>query len=289
MNLLHRLLWVLVLFPWLDVFFRSYLPGFVSSLWDEMFIVVILFFVWLYKRHESRALVIPTGIRWPFYAFLFFCVGSIVIHVVPLAVSIDAMRVVFQSMFFILLTMYTLEEERRVDQFMNLLIVSTVLISFYGMYEYAFKVESTRWEHTKDKDNFRIISIMSNPNALAGYLNMMLAFTTALVLFLKDKKLKLIYLVASLPIMVALMLTFSRGAWIAFVAMGIFYIWVWNKKWLLALPVLGAIAPFVMPAAVTSRFMKLFDKNYYKMSSEYGRISFWQEAIDKIYENPISG
>jgi len=289
MNLLHRLLWVLLLFPWLDLFLRTYLPSIVGSLWDEMFLIVILASVWYYKRHENRSIVIPTNVRWPFLVLLFFSVGSIVIHVVPIPVSVDAMRVAFQSMLFILLTMYTLDDEKRVDQFMNILIVSTLLISFYGIYEYIFKVESTRWRHDKDKDNFRIISIMSNPNALAGYLNMVLAFTTAFVLFLKDKKQKLIYFAASLPILLALMLTFSRGAWIAFVAMGVFYIWVWNKKWLLALPVIGAASPFILPDFVKNRIMKLFDPKYYEMSSEYGRIAFWKEAIAKIQENPFFG
>jgi O-antigen ligase len=291
-NLLHKLLWVLVLFPWLDLLFRATLPGFVSSLWDEIFIVVILLAVWVYKRHEPRYLAIPRNIQWPFYAFVLFCVGSIVIHVVPIPVAIDASRVVFQSMLFILLTMYTLEDEKRLHQFINALIISSVIIAIYGVIEYAFKIESPRWEHKKDTGTFRIISIMSNPNALAGYLNMILAFTTALVLFIQDRKMKLLYLLACVPLFLALLLTFSRGAWIAFVAMGIFYIWVWNKKWLLSLPVVAAIIPFIfdyLPSAITGRIMALFDPKYYQMSSEYGRISFWTEALIKMKNNPIFG
>jgi O-antigen ligase len=289
MTFLRGLLWLLVLFPWLDLGIRMILPGALSGLWDEVFLISIILAVYLFKGHENRLTVIPLNIRWAFYALLLFSVGSIVVNAVPLAVSIDALRVMYQPMLFILLTMYLLDDERLLDRFMQLMVVSAVLIALWGMIEYIFRIENTRWNHAKDRYQFRIVSIFSNPNALAGYLNMMLAFTGAFVLFLKDKKLRLLYLAASLPILAALLLTFSRGAWIGLLLMGIMYIWFWNKKWLLALPILGGLSPFILPSNVLNRIKALFDPEYYRMSSEYGRISFWTEAYNRMMDNPLFG
>lgn len=292
MDNLRRLLWILILFPWLDFILRTTLPGFISSLWDELFIVSILFTLFMVKRHEPRYLAIPKSVQWPFYTYLFFCLSSIVVNVVPLAVSIDIMRVVYQPVLFGLLTMYLLDDKKLLDRFMNIVIISAVLIAIVGLVQYVFQIEM-RWKAVqKDTGTFRIVSVFGNPNAFAGYLNMILAFTVPLVLFVKDKKTKLLYLAASLPIFAALLLTFSRGAWIGFFFMVVYVVWNWNKKWLLALPVLGAISPFAipyLPQAIVDRISALFDPEYFRMSSEYGRISFWTEALIKMKENPIFG
>lgn len=292
MDNLRRLLWILVLFPWLDFIFRVTLPGFISSLWDELFIIAILVSLFMVKRNEPRYLAIPKSVQWPFYTYLLFCVSSIVVNVVPLAVSIDIMRVVYQPILFGLLTMYLLDDKKILDRFMNVVIISAVVIAIAGLIQYVFKIE-LRWEAVqKDTSTFRVVSVFGNPNAFAAYLNMILAFTVPLFLFVKDKKAKLLYIAASLPIFAALLLTFSRGAWIGFFFMVIYVVWNWNKIWLLALPVLGVITPFAMPFlpdAIVKRVSALFDPQYYQMSSEYGRISFWTEALIKMKENPIVG
>lgn len=289
MNILYGLLYTLAIFPWLDFGIRLGLPSFIGSIWDELFLLTILIFIWIYKRNDNRYLAIPSTIRWPFYTFVIFSLASIIVHLVPISVSIDVLRVVFQPMLFALLTMYLLDDEELLDRFMKILIISTIIIAIIGIVQYIFQIESLRWEHKKDTEQFRIVSIFSNPNALGSYLNMMLSFTIAFFLFTKEKKKKLFYLAATAIIFLALLLTFSRGAWIGFFFMVIYLVWMWNKKWLLALPVLLAITPFVMPDSVINRFAKLFDPSYYQMSSEYGRIAFWLEALAKIKENPILG
>ncbi|GBF12293.1 O-antigen ligase [Tepidibacillus sp. HK-1] len=289
MKNLHRLLWILAIYPWLDFGIRLGLPSFIGSVWDDLFLLLIIVAVWFEKRNEPRYVAIPKYVQWPFYTFLFFSIGSIIVNVVPLSVSIDAGRVIFEPMLFALLTLYTLDDEEMIDRFIQILVISTVLIAIAGIIQYIFKIDSVRWEHKKDAEQFRIVSIFSNPNALAGYFNMILSFTVASFLFLKDKKQKIFYFLATIPILIALLLTFSRSAWIAFFVMAIFFVFRWNKWWLLALPVVGAIIPFVMPESVINRFAKLFDPTYYQMSSEYGRIAFWMAAFEKIKENPIFG
>lgn len=287
----QRLLWILALFPWFDFGIRVSLPSFIGSVWDDVFLLATLLVIWYIKRNQNeyRYTIIPNTIKWPFLIFLVFSLGSIVVNVVPLSVSFDVLRVVFEPMFYMLIGLYLFDDEKLRDRFINIMIVSTVLIAIIGIIQYVFQIESSRWHNSENSNQFRIISIFSNPNALGNYFNMILSFTIAFFLFTKEKKKKLLYLLVSLIIFMALLFTFSRGAWIAFFLMILFVVWVWNKKWLLILPVILAVVPFVMPNSVIERFSNLLDPSYYEMSSEYGRLSFWAGALDKLKDNPIFG
>ncbi len=286
---LKRLLWVLAIFPWLDFFIRISLPSIIGSTWDDLFLLLIIILLFIEKKQENRFIIIPKSVIWPFYTFLFFSISSIVIHVVPIPVSIDVLRVIYEPMLFGLITMYLLDDEQLVDRFIKIMIISSVFIAIAGILQYVFKIDSIRWMHKKDAAQFRIVSVFSNPNALASYFNMILSFTVSFFFLMRDKKKKLYYLLASIPIFLALLLTFSRGAWIAFFLMVVYMVWVWNKKWLLVIPVISVLMPFIMPDSIIARFAKLFDPKYYQMSSVYGRISFWTEALIKMKEHPLIG
>lgn len=289
MQNLRRLLWVIALFPWFDFVIRQTLPSAVSSTWDEILLLLCLGLVIVYKRSEPRYEFIPKDVIRLFAVFVFFAAASVIINVVPLAVSVDAVRVIFQPMLFAAVTMYLMDDEKTQKTFLRLLIVSTVLIAAFGIVQYILKLDLGLWKHAKDTGQFRITSIFSNPNALGSYFNMVLAFTVPAILFGRSIKGRLLCIGASGVIFVALLLTFSRSAWIAFVAMMLYFVFVWNKKWLLAVPVVAAAMPFVMPASVINRFANLLDPTYYQMSSEYGRLAFWGTALEKISENPLIG
>lgn len=286
---LRRLLWIIALFPWFDFVIRQALPSIVSSTWDELLLLACLGLLIVYKRREPRYQSIPRSVALPFALFVLCAAASVIINVVPLAVSIDAVRVIFQPMLFAAVTMYLMDDEDTRKIFFRLLVISTVLIAAFGVVQYILKLDLGLWKHAKDTGQFRITSIFSNPNALGSYFNMVLAFTVPTVLFGKDTRQRLLYIAVSGVIFVALLLTFSRSAWIAFVAMMLYFVFVWNKKWLLAVPVVAAATPFVMPDSVINRFSNLLDPTYYQMSAEYGRLAFWAAALEKIKENPLIG
>lgn len=286
------LVWMLALLPWIDYSIRGVFPSAIASTWDETFIIIILIAIYIFQclreEPQRRRNVIPQSLKWSFFVLIIFTAGSIVINAVPLAVSIDAVRVMFQPMLFIILTMFMLDNEELLDGFIRVLIGSTVIIALLGIVQYLLQVDTTRFIQ-KDGSEYRIISIFSNPNALGAYFNMILAFLVSLLLHSKGWRHKLFFLLFITPVAIGLLLTFSRGAWIAFAIMLIFAIGVYARKWLIAVGLLLVALPFAMPDSIVSRFMKLFDPEYLRLSSEYGRISFWRDAIEKTLHKPIFG
>ncbi len=292
MFVLTRLIWILALLPWIDYAIRGFFPAALASTWDESYLILILISLYFYQctREEPqyRKEIIPPTTKTAFFVLVFFTAGSIVINAVPLLTAIDAVRVTFQPMLFIMLTLFMMDNEELLDNFMRIIIASTILIALYGILQYAFKLDLSRWDRPPG-EAYRSISIFSNPNALAGYYNMILAFLLAFFLISKGWLKKTLYFLAIIPVFVGLLLTFSRGAWIAFFIMGLYALWVAGRKWLLALPLVLLAIPLAMPQGIIDRFLYLFDPEYFRLSSEYGRIAFWGEAIQHTINKPIFG
>ncbi|MDQ0338496.1 O-antigen ligase [Caldalkalibacillus uzonensis] len=285
MLLLQRLLWILILFPWLDFLLRYIFPDSISGLWDELFLFAIIIALWIYKKNENRFVVVPNYVKIPFLLYFIFCVSSMVIHVVPLAVAIDAMRVIYQPILFGLLTMYLSDNKMLLQRFFHWMYISAGIIAFLGIIEFVFQIDTSRWNHPSEQ--FRAVSIFSNPNAVAAFYNMMLAMLIPRILMHKQKR--WIYSGIAVILFIALLFTLSRGAWIAFCMMVLYVIWMCNKKWLLSIPIATLVLPFVLPKSIIQRIMVLFDPEYYQMSSEYGRIAFWKEALERMIDNPLFG
>lgn len=71
MQNLHRLLWVIALFPWFDFVIRQALPSVVASTWDEILLLVCLGLLIAYKRNEPRYEFIPKDVVRLFAVFVF--------------------------------------------------------------------------------------------------------------------------------------------------------------------------------------------------------------------------
>ena len=286
------LVWIVALLPWIDYAIRGVFPSALAGTWDEVLIILFLIAIYIYQclreEPQRRRDIIAPSIKYTFYILIIFTAGSIIINAVPLAVSFDAVRVMYQPMLFIILAMFTLDNEELLDSFIRVLIGSTVIIALLGIIQYALQLDTTRFVQ-KSGEQYRIISIFSNPNALGAYFNMVLAFLISFFLHSKGWRYKAFYTLLIIPIVIGLLLTFSRGAWIAFAVMVIFAVFVYAKKWLLALIPLVIALPFILPDSIINRFMNIFDPEYLRLSGEYGRIFFWRGAIEKTLDKPFFG
>ena len=177
-------LWPLAFFPWIDYLVRTvcdfhgfhFLPG---PVWDELFLVFCMVLV-LFGSRTGPGMPDRSGpVRWCFLTFVLACALSLSVNGVPFRMGVEALRVTFQPMLYALITMVLLRDEGLRDEFIKLIILSGVLIALAGLGQYALGIESRRWVNKPNMEQFRIVSIFANPNALAGYLNMVLAFSLA--------------------------------------------------------------------------------------------------------------
>lgn len=134
---------------------------------------------------------------------------------------------------------------------------------------------------------YRAGGTLGSPNVAAGYLSIALMLPASVLL----TKLALPYKgLAALALGlggVALILTFSRGGWVAFgLAMAILVLPAWRRGWLspgvpLAMAALAVLPPLVFPDALAARLSGEVADN--------GRIPLVQLAFRMIEQNPVLG
>lgn len=135
----------------------------------------------------------------------------------------------------------------------------------------------------------RAVSVFENPNVLATYLLLILPFAFYCTLHASYAKEKLLFRLATLSIIVCLVLTWSRGAWIAALAATVLFFLIYNKKNSRLLVVLCGLIPifsFMLPQSIVRRFTSIGDL---ADSSSLYRLYTWKGTWNAIKEYWLCG
>ena len=161
--------------------------------------------------------------------------------------------------------------------------------TFWGESLTQMVAEHSSWLVSIANQNyFRAISIFPDPHTFSLFLGMLIPVAFCLFLLSKQKK---IWLFSFLVILLADILTFSRGAYLGILFGLIFFIfnfWKQISGRRRAIIGLGIILFFLFSAAnpVSQRLISSFNL---KEGSNLGRIQMWEEAVMVISQKPIFG
>ncbi|HEY9645340.1 MAG TPA: IctB family putative bicarbonate transporter, partial [Chroococcidiopsis sp.] len=148
----------------------------------------------------------------------------------------------------------------------------------------------------------RVYSYLGNPNLLAAYLIPAVAFSAAAIFAWKNWTAKALALTMTLINSACLILTFSRGGWIAYVVAGFVFLLLLVHWFTIYLPrfwriwalpiVLGASAALVVVAVITvaplrDRVLSIFAGR--EDSSNNFRLNVWAAVKEMIRDRPILG
>lgn len=168
--------------------------------------------------------------------------------------------------------------------------VSAGLVALYGIYQYFFGVIAIQDAEWIDHAAFplmtkRAVSTLENPNILASFLVMTAAYSEGLFAPLKGGKRRASLAVIFLLAITCLILTFSRGNWIAlffvlFVFAGAFY----HKAFL---PFIGGGLGVLWIGwdRLSARIMSIFS---IKDTSAELRLMYMDSATSMIEEHPLA-
>ena len=185
----------------------------------------------------------------------------------------------------------TMRTEKWINRCVSALAASSVIVSVIGILEYVFGAASAAW---LDKNYFpyiegRVVSVFDNPNVLATYLTISLPLVVAKMLRADTGKGKLLGFISTLLIVGCVVLTWSRGAWLAVIISLLIMALINNRGTFKALFVLAfgvPVLPFVLPDNIVSRFMSIGDLSD---SSSYYRVYTWRGTIAAIKDYFVGG
>lgn len=229
----------------------------------------------------------PCGLRNIWLPFLLIC--AIAVLYSPL--QFDATRRVFIYVcYFSLfgLAFVVVKSERDVLLFLKLVVISSVLPVVYGLFEILSGID---WF-----DESRIRSTFSYPNMFSFYL----LAVSGVILFLTTTeriritgRLRLFLTLYLIPLLIVLMMTKTRSAWIGCFMLFFLYGIAHDRRVLI--PVLLAAPLALAIPAVNERIMELMSENDYiggpavLLNSYAWRKLLWDDTFVYIWQHPIFG
>ena len=164
-----------------------------------------------------------------------------------------------------------------------ILAVTALLLSIYGILQF-FSIDPFRSALYPSAES-RANATMGNANSLGGYLAATLPFVLYQIRFATKKANQAIWIVSSLIVLIALVLTLSRGAWLGLIGgLLILLIYkmkaIWQRKFY-KLILVSAIAIF----------LSVFSWVSYQINpdSALGRLFIWKISAQMVAEHPAFG
>lgn len=276
---------------YIDFFVRD-IVGFnlLASIWDELAILALCALLVL-RRIEEKGEYRSNYNRLSLVVFAYILVG--LLHLLAKApypsIGVEGFRAVFQQVFwfFILVEIIrTKNEGVFVLKAFNLLGLS---LACHAIYQFIFRVQPLgNWTDTSEAIGTRAFAITTSPNILGSLFVMMIPISLGLFFYSTTAKSKSFYAVSFLALMLGLLFTYSRGAWLALafsMLVGSFLMEI--KFFFLAL--LAGLSLLAFVPAISNRLFYVLSPIYLAKASKDGRLFRWQAGIEEWSQDKLFG
>ncbi len=222
---------------------------------------------------------LPFQILIPLLVVFLFVTGATVSSVVPWQSIKNLVLWIFNGLIFV--TAFDITLRGREDSIIRPFMAAISVSSLVGLYQHFSGWQPPRsWLDTKfEADIVRVVGTFKNPNYFAEMIGLALPLALALLIKnknLKDKAVMLVYVFLQGG---ALIITWSRGAWLGFLAsFGIMAI-LFDKRLLVAGLIVAMVGLTVAPPVIVQRLLSSFTL---EDSSNSYRVSIWRGSIALI-------
>lgn len=179
---------------------------------------------------------------------------------------------------------------RQLDTLIVLVVLAGTVVSFYGVLQYIFGwgYQSSAWVDSDmfSSITFRVPSTLDNPNMLGQYLLLTIPLGGACLLGAKTWGKRVFYLCCCGIMCLCMILTFSRGAWLALLFAGAIFVLFLNPRLILLAPFALIALYFVLPDTVITRFTSIGDLT--DNSTSY-RVYIWMGVLAMLKDYWLCG
>lgn len=168
-----------------------------------------------------------------------------------------------------------------------LMATAAFVTALYGLYQYLTGNITVGWVDSEMFEGIvRIYSTFENPNVYGEYLLFMIPLS--LMFFFMSKRViyKLFWIGAGFTMVVAILLTMSRGCWIGLVVGVFIYFLIADRRFLWLFFIAVIILPFVLPESIMFRLLSI--GNLEDSSSLY-RLFIWLGTFRMLGDYWLTG
>ncbi|MCP4110626.1 MAG: hypothetical protein GY749_34735 [Desulfobacteraceae bacterium] len=210
--------------------------------------------------------------------------------------SFRAAALFFNYVIIFYIVIQTTRTRSQFRQLVYTIIGVAAFLSVFGMIKKFGISPFPWWNYDINQNTYRLTSTFGNPNHMAGYMEMVLLLISGL--FLTDYREGKLFLMTYLTIIiaVALIMTFSRGTWIASLTSMFFMViclftsrYFKNKKLLIVLTFGIFVLVFIILSSqqITERIVTIME--YQDRVSFHSRTIVWKECVRLIINNSLLG
>jgi len=283
-------------------------------------LVILVFFLWLAQGLKKKQMEIPVNLKLFFLSF--FLLLSLVSFLVSQNHDWSVRKMVYLiSIFPIYLVVSSLIKKNEVQiKLIKILVIGGGLVALLGVFQFlgqfylgkdkiytlwAEKIappflgksvtqavlENPSWlVNISGETYLRATASFPDPHMLSFFLGLL--FPLALGLGFFERRKKMLWFILAGVILIADILTFSRGGYLGLIGgliFFLFFLWKklgWTGKKIVAVSILGFLLAIFYPSPISQRLQSSFDL---KEGSNKGRLSIWEDSGKIIADNPLLG
>jgi len=285
---------IVPLFAILDYFIRL-ANGTAGTLWTHALLIFMLALCLNKWLLSDKTLSGERGLRFtpvilPILLYIAANIACMFANTFEFGIVVQGFRANVEYIFFFFAVFYLLDTEAQAERMLIIFAAAAFLVSAYGVYQYLAKVPMPQnWiDSAEGGISTRAFSIVTSPNILGSL--MILAIPVTLSLFTAERRAqtRAYYLIFAATDLLCLMLTFSRGAWLGFGVAILIWVMFKDKRLLIPVIILGALAVFLVPS-VRSRIVYALSPEYMQSSLTGGRMVRWGIGWDMFTSGGLFG
>lgn len=241
---------------------------------------------YLIKKLVSFEDIPKTPLNLPLFIYLFICIISISISSNLKISARTFFAKTLQDFAFFFVVAETLNSKRRLKNVLSVLFLSSLVLGIDGLYQYFTHKDFLR---NRPLTFSRIYASLITANAFGCYLTMVIPFLISRFFYkFKVKISRFIYFALLILLFICLLLTASRGAWLAFLT-SILFMSIWLRSLVVFLIVLGIvvlITRIFYPPFVKEKLTKFL---VFSDTSSIERKFIWQVGWKMFITKPWIG
>ncbi len=241
-----------------------------------------------FARSRQRTLVYSPINKYVMLYCVVYAAGTLASVTPRESLPIGLLSVFFTA--FALVPVNSVDSRVGLERMVKGMVLGGVLVSLYGIYQYVFRTgyQSAAWLDSSmfSGIEFRVSSTLGNPNMLGQYLVLMIPLGGACLLNARGKKQRVFWLGCCGVLCACMLLTFSRGAWLALLFAGAAFVILLKPQLMALAPVALVALYFVLPDTIVQRFTSI--GNLADNSTSY-RVSIWLGSLRMLKDYWLCG
>ncbi|MEG2570537.1 MAG: O-antigen ligase family protein [Clostridia bacterium] len=263
-----------------------------GAIWDEAFMLFcVAYIIWrlIFTRREHvkpRA----TPVDGPLMVFISVALVLMVVVSPAASVAFAGFRAVCQFMLWFFVLTRLIENDRDLKTFYFTICTMAVAVGLHGIYQYIICAEMpAKWVASAESGmRTRVYSITGSPNIMGALMVMTAPMLAALAYYLKPIWLKCLMWACTGILCLAVLFTFSRGAWFGLVVAVVIFCLCVDPK-LLVVVAIGVMGLLFFVPEISNRIMFLFTSDFANANAKGGRGQRWATGFVLLGTNPLFG